>query len=268
MKKLTVDGVSLNVLDEGQGRPVLFVHGFPLDGRMWEAQREALSSECRVIIPDMRGFGQSRRGDDVSDKIPMTRFADDCAEVLNQLELDEPVVFCGLSMGGYIAWEFARWHREQLAGLIVCDSRALPDSAETVQTRLKSAEELRTNGSQQLIAAMSLKLFSERTVNEKPEVIEAVKTQMKEADPEAMAAALLGMAERFDATELLPELDVPTLLLGGEDDIISPPSEMAEIATEMPHAQFVEIPQAGHMAPMENPEVVNEVISEFLNKLE
>lgn len=267
MKKLTVHGVALNLLDEGQGRPVVFVHGFPLDGRMWDAQRAAFNSSCRVIIPDLCGFGQSRNDSFTEEKLTMTRLADDCAEILNQLEIAEPVMFCGLSMGGYIAWEFARWHREKLAGLIVCDSRALPDTAETVNTRKKSADELRANGSEQLIAAMSLKLFSQQTIQNKPEVIEAVKTQMKQADPLAMAAAQFGMAERFDATELLPELDVPALLLGGEDDIISPPTEMSEIATAMPNAQFVEIPQAGHMAPMENPEAVNTAISGFLDQM-
>src|SRR5438094_4929210 len=135
MRKLVaIPGSTLNVEEVGQGTPILFVHGFPLDHTMWRHQIADLSSDFRCIAPDLRGFGQSSV---TAGTVTMEQFADDLAELLEALHVTEPIVFCGLSMGGYIAWQFARRHAPRLKGLILCDTRADPDAPEAAADRLK-----------------------------------------------------------------------------------------------------------------------------------
>ena len=117
-------------IERGEGIPLLLVHGFPLDHSMWTAQIDRFCTHCRVIAPDLPGFGRSPA---VGDKVGMAQFADELTELLDVLEIAEPVVFCGLSMGGYIAFQFWRRHRSRLRGLVLCDSRATADSPEAAQ---------------------------------------------------------------------------------------------------------------------------------------
>ncbi|QDU80583.1 AB hydrolase superfamily protein YdjP [Polystyrenella longa] len=264
MKKIQLDDCTINVIDEGEGKPILFVHGFPLDHRMWREQRTSFSSNYRVIIPDLRGFGKSGVTEGT---VSMAQFADDLNKILTELKVYEPVVYCGLSMGGYIAWEFARRYPERLSGLIVCDSKALPDSDDTRQTRQHSATELRENGTDNVVFAMMPKMFGMTTRAENKKLVEEFRQMMLDANPEGMAAGQLGMADRADATTFLSDINVPTLLIGGEEDIISPVLEMQEISNKMPHAQFVEIPKAGHLAPLEKPVEVNDAIRKFIDQL-
>src|SRR5215208_3874623 len=139
MKTAQIATGELACIDAGAGQPVLLVHGFPLDHSMWNAQIEALSNHSRVIAPDLRGFGQSPLGSvDSTHGITMERYADDLAEFLDKLNLgpDQPIVFVGLSMGGYIAWQFARKYASRLQALALLDTRALADSDEARAGRL------------------------------------------------------------------------------------------------------------------------------------
>src|SRR6187401_144521 len=123
--KVSLGDLHLNVVEQGSGRPLLLVHGFPLDNSMWSEQIADLSKDFRVIAPDLRGFGQSEvsRG-----TVTMQQFADDLAKLLDAMGVKEPVAFCGLSMGGYIAWQFVARHRKKLGALIIADSRAVADN--------------------------------------------------------------------------------------------------------------------------------------------
>ncbi|MCA9038976.1 MAG: alpha/beta fold hydrolase [Planctomycetaceae bacterium] len=264
MKKIDLDGLTMNVIDQGKGKPILFVHGFPLDHRMWREQRASFSAEYRVIIPDLRGFGES---DVTSGTVSMAKFADDLDKMLAKLHVVEPVVYCGLSMGGYIAWEFVRRHPERLEALIVCNSKALPDSEDTRQTRHHSAVELRNNGTDNVVFAMMPKMFGMTTREKNPGLVEEFRQIMLDSNPEGMAAAQLGMADRIDATTLLADIKIPTLMIAGEEDIISPVMEMREIANAMPHGHFAEIPGVGHLSPLENPVAVNDAIRKFIEQL-
>src|SRR5690606_37351033 len=127
---IAISDTQLHVVDRGRGPVVLLVHGFPLDHSMWEEQLADLSSDFRVIAPDLRGFGASGVA---SETLTMSRLANDLAELLDALEVDQRIVYCGLSMGGYIAWPFFERHRARLAKLILCDTRAGSDTAETAR---------------------------------------------------------------------------------------------------------------------------------------
>jgi pimeloyl-ACP methyl ester carboxylesterase len=261
MDSLSIGDISLNVLEQGSGTPLLLVHGFPLDHTMWRRQIDDLSGVCRVIAPDLRGFGKSGI---TTGTAGMARMADDLADMLAGLKIDEPVVFCGLSMGGYVAWQFALRHRERLAKLILCDTRAVADSPEAAAGRLKTADRVMAEGPAVVAEAMLGKLFAPATVTDQPDLVEETRQVMLRTAPAGIAAALRGMAERPDVSGKLAEFDLPALVICGEHDAISPPAEMRGIAEQLPQARFCEIKDAGHMAPLEQPAAVNAAIREFL----
>lgn len=261
LRQIDVNGVRVRVSDEGFGPPILFVHGFPLNYTMWQAQIDEFSKTHRVIAPDLRGFGGT---DGVLYSVSMEQFADDLADLLDALAVEEPVTFCGLSMGGYIAWQFAQRHPARLAKLIVCDSRAAADSPEAAANRLKMADIVLKEGPEPVAWAMMPKLFAQCTSEHCPTAIAAVRQMVMTSNPVAIAAAHRGMAVRPDVTAWLPTLRLPTLILCGEHDAISPAAEMKTIAEAIPNARFALIPNAGHMAPMEQPEAVNDALRRFV----
>jgi pimeloyl-ACP methyl ester carboxylesterase len=258
--------VELNTVEVGQGKPLLLVHGFPLSHAMWRGQIDGLASRARIVAPDLRGFGASSfvPGASPEDGVTMAQYADDLAALLDALAIDEPVVFCGLSMGGYVAWQFWKRHARRLAGLVLCDTRAAADTPEAAKGRRTMAERVLKEGPIVAAEAMLPKLFSRVSVEKQPQIVESTRQTILSARSEAIAAAQRGMAVRPDMTGELASIRVPALLIGGAEDAISPPAEMRSIAAAMPDARFVEIPQAGHMAPLESPASVNSQIAEFL----
>ncbi len=265
MKTVHVREAEFAVLDEGDGPPVLFVHGFPLDHSMWRGQTAFFSRTHRVVAPDLRGFGRSGGTRDV---VEMSDLADDLAGLLDELDVTEPVVYCGLSMGGYVAWPFVERHADRLRALIVCDSRAAADTDEGRANRAKMAKSVLANGPEAAVEAMIPKLFADRTRSTQPSVVNGLRKVMLASEPRAIAAALGGMANRPDSTSLLPDIDVPTLYLCGEHDEITPPDEMAAMAEATPNATFVQIDGMGHMTPLEDPAATNAAIRSFLADLD
>jgi 3-oxoadipate enol-lactonase len=286
VKSLRVCGTELRYVDRGTGLPFVFVHGFPLDHTMWAGQldgwvkppSEFLLGEAflhavekskssipsiRMIAPDLRGFGRSpwNKGDD---KVTIEQFADDLAALLDGLGIEEPVVLCGLSMGGYVAFQFWRRYAARLGGLVLCDTRATADTPQAAMARLEMADRVLCEGPGPLVENMLPRLFAESTRRRQPELVESLRRTMMGNDPHGIAAAARGMAERPDMTSALSEIACPTLVLAGQSDVISPPSEMRTMAEAIPGAKFVEISAAGHMAPLENPAEVNAAIASFL----
>lgn len=261
MARIALNEVTLNVEERGTGPALLLVHGYPLDHQMWRHQIEALSGAARVIAADLRGFGQS---DVTSGVVTMQRMADDLAELLDKLAIREPITLCGLSMGGYVAWQFALRHRDRLGKLILCDTKAAADTPEVAKGRLETAQRVLAEGAQAIVDGMIGRLFAPQTLERQNDVVQATRRVILSTSPEGIAAALRGMAERPDVTGQLASIDVPALVVCGTHDGISPPEEMRQIADALPQGQFVEIADAGHMAPLENPTAVNAAISAFL----
>jgi 3-oxoadipate enol-lactonase len=287
VKSLSVRGTQLSCVDRGQGLPLLLVHGFPFDHSMWAGQIDVLSAHCRVIAPDLRGFGLSdteKGTGPICAKHPpghsgklvqspflpvtMEQFADDLAAMLDALGVDEPIVYCGLSMGGYIAFQFCRKYAERLRGLILCDTRAAADTPEGAAARRAMAARVMVDGPAPLVEAMLPRLLAEATRRERPQLLDDMRAVMMSASPHGIAAAALGMAERPDMTAALAQIRCPALVIVGEGDAVSPPAEMRGIAEAIPVATFVEIPAAGHMSPLENPAAVNAAILDFLATLQ
>ena len=153
----------LNVFERGTGPALLFVHGFPLDHTMWRAQLDHFAADFHVIAPDLRGFGASSPGPDVG-SVSMEQFADDCARLLDALGVQTEVTFCGLSMGGYVAWQFARKYPQRLARLVLCDTRAAADTPAAAETRFKMAEHVLAAGTEIVARAMLPKMFAPATL--------------------------------------------------------------------------------------------------------
>ena len=244
---------------------ILFVHGFPFDHTMWNAQRFPLSNEFRAITPDLRGLGKSPLPPDAQ-ITRMSDFADDAAELLDELKI-ERVTICGLSMGGYIAFEFWKRHADRLKSLILCDTNADPDPSDKAAQRYALARKIREKNSLDFIPdATCASLLTEKSVREQDYLWRHHREMVVHNNPSGVAAAACGMAERADFSKLLPEIRVPTLVLVGEFDVLSTPARMKALADTIPGAQFVQIPDAAHLAPMENPAAVNNAIRTFMKK--
>ncbi len=257
--------IELHVVEHGSGMPIVLVHGFPLDHSMWDAQIDVLGRQWRIIAPDLRGFGRSQVTPGTAS---MEQMADDVAAMLDALVIDQPVVFVGLSMGGYVAFQFQRKYRDRLRALVLCDTRSAADTPEAVKARHATVEQLQSGGISAVIEAMMPKLFGPAALDGPSEDVVSMREVMLSCAPEGMAAALRGMAARDDATAALGEIGVPTLVLVGEHDAISPVDEMRAIAQAVPNAEFVVIPASGHMSPVENPTAFNEAITQFLMRVE
>lgn len=265
MKTLAIDGASIAYFDTGApsaGAPTaLLVHGFPLSHAMWRRQIDGLRETARVIAPDLRGFGESTLGDWPGAEASLDRYADDLAALLAEIEPAGSVTLAGFSMGGYIALAMQRLHADRFDRLALVDTRAAADADAARATRLKMAEGVGEWGSARVAAIMRPNLFAagtdEAVVQETVEVISAT-------DPAAIAAAQRAMASRPDSTPLLPSIDKPTLVLTGAEDAITPPEEARETAASITGARFVEVPAAGHMAPVEQPDAVTDALRELL----
>ncbi len=264
VRTVSVAGNRFAVYDRGQGKPILFVHGFPLDHRMWIAQLAALPPGWRAIAPDLRGFGASGV---TSGTVSMRQMADDLAALLDALGVDQPIVYCGLSMGGYVAWPFWKQHGRRARALVLCDTRAAADSPEAAQGRKKMSEHVLRAGTSIVADAMLPKLFAPASLERLPEPVERIRETILATDPQGIVAALAGMAARPDFTGELPNIRVPTLVVVGEHDSISTVDEMRTIAHAIPGAQLEIIPEVGHMAPVESPTAFNAVLVRFLERV-
>jgi 3-oxoadipate enol-lactonase len=261
--RLTVNGVSLAVEVRGEGPPVLFVHGYPLDRTLWQHQLGALTG-FRRIAPDLRGLGLS----DAPDLgYSMATYADDLAALLDALHADQ-VVLCGLSMGGYIALEFARRYRTRLRGLILMSTRAEADNPEVRKAREVAMQVARERGAGAIAAQMVTKLFAPGAAESMPQVVERVRQMMEAAPVKGITGALAAMRDRPDSTPTLSELEgLPTLVVVGDQDQVIPPAVGREMAGAIPSATLSIIPGAGHLAPVEQPIATTRVLAEFLQSL-
>jgi 3-oxoadipate enol-lactonase len=255
---------SIHVKDIGSGPVILLVHGFPLDHSMWSWQWDELARDHRVLAVDLRGFGASSPVPDTP--LTMQQHADDLAALLDQLEIDAPVTLGGLSMGGYVAWQFWQRYGSKLAALILCDTRAAADSEEVARGRRYLAERVLREGNEQAGEDLLQKLFSDRTRSAHPDRIQATRDVIRRTPSASIAAAQRGMADRPDMTARLGEITCPALLVCGAMDVITPPDEMQSMAAQMPAAEFVRIADAGHMAPLENPSDTNAAVRSFLER--
>jgi pimeloyl-ACP methyl ester carboxylesterase len=261
MPTIKIPGVDLAFAEQGAGRPVVLLHGFPMDHSIWARQVESLAPRCRVITPDLRGSGRSSI---TPGKVTIEQWADDVAALLDALGITEPIVLGGLSMGGYVAFRFFEAHRSRLAGLILCDTKAAADTPQAAAGRLETAQRVEREGCRFLADSMLPRLLAPATLDGKPEVVDGLRQIILAGDPAGYAATLRGLAERPNFRPLLPQIDCPTLLIVGRQDALTTAAEMNAMARTIPASRIVEIENAGHVTPLEAPEEVGRAMEEFL----
>lgn len=250
--------------DAGLGLPVVFLHGFPHDRTLWTQQRIALSSRLRCIVPDLRGFGESTGvAHDVD------TYADDIASLLDHLELDDAVI-CGLSMGGYIAMAMWRRHPGRVRGLVLCDTKAGADTPETRAARNDLIAKAKSDGAAAVADAQIGKMLGADTHAGRPEIVERMHAMMARQGTAAITGALQALRDRPDSRETLGTITVPTLVLVGEDDVLTPPAEAQAMMALLPpaaHARLESIAGAGHASCVERPAAVTHALADFLAAL-
>jgi pimeloyl-ACP methyl ester carboxylesterase len=242
----------------GSGKPLVLVHAFPFDGRMWRQTALALAGWCRVLVPDLRGFGGSELG---AGEPAIADMADDVAALLDHLGIARAAVG-GMSMGGYVALAFAARHRARLERLILADTRA---AADTDQARAARADALALVERQGVAALVERQLGALLS----PSASEAVRAKVRELgqqSPAGVCAAIRALRDRPDRRAELAEISCPTLVIAGRMDTLSPLEEMTALARAIPRARLVEIPGAGHLSHLENPDAFAAAMASFIQE--
>ena len=260
-----VDGVRLHYLGAGSGEPAtVLLHAFPLHAGMWGPQIEHLSAERRVVAPDFLGFGGSDAPDSMY-RYTMLGYADLLAGLLDRLGLDR-VALCGLSMGGYVALAFLRQYPERVSALVLADTRAGADTSEVFERRTDQQDQVARIGTTALIEVLLGGLLSDTTRATRLELVEQVRRLM--ANPAAgYIGALEAMKHRADSTAELVGIAVPTLVIVGEDDTLSPPDVARDIHERIRGSELAVLPRAGHLSNLEAAEEFNAAVSGFLARL-
>jgi 3-oxoadipate enol-lactonase len=256
-----LNGVRIRYDDGGAGPAVLLLHAFPLSGAMWRRQAERLRERYRVIVPDLRGFGGS---DAPPGSLTMDQQADDVAALLERLGVERAAV-AGLSMGGYIAFALWRRHQDKVAALVLADTRARADSDEGRAGREANARLAEEQGAGAIAEKMIPNLVAEGASQGLRDELRALITANS---TDGIAGALRGMAARPDSTPDLARITVPTLVIVGAQDALTPPEEAWKIAAGLAGpSTLVELPEVGHLANMEAPEAFSAALEEFLDGL-
>src|SRR3954465_1047658 len=258
----SIEDDALAHLDVGRGLPVVLLHAFPLSKAMWEAQIAALLGECRCIVPDLRGFGDSP----MSGPYTMDRYADDVTALLDVLQIDKAVIG-GLSMGGYVALAMWRRHRQRIRALVFADTRATADSAETAAKRAQLIELAHTSGVAAVVEQQLPGLIGKSTREKQPDLIERIRAAMVRTSVEGITGALDAMRKRPDSTSLLADIDVPTLVVVGAPDAITPVKEARAMQRAIPNSRLEIVPEAGHLSNVERPAAFNTALSDFVGSL-
>jgi 3-oxoadipate enol-lactonase len=264
---LEVDGIRIAYDRYGDGAPnhtVVFLHAFPLNRLMWAPQLEDLRGVWQVIAPDMRGHGAS---DVTGEAASMERMADDVHALVESIDVGR-VVLVGLSMGGYVALSFMRKYGDTVRALVLADTRATADNEEARAARYTLIEEVAAKGAPVLAESMLPKLLSQKSVEEKAELVVAVRRMIETTSPSGIAGALAGMAERPDSTDVLAQIAVPTLVVVGAEDTVTPEADARAMADAIPGARLEVIEGAGHLSNLEQPAEFNKILREFLSNLD
>jgi pimeloyl-ACP methyl ester carboxylesterase len=259
-----VRGVEMAYNDTGgDGAALVLLHGFPFDRSMWRGQAEALRGEFRVVAPDLRGSGATPLGEGV---VTMETLAEDVAALLDELNVGS-VVLGGLSMGGYVAFEFFRRFPGRVRALVLADTRPQADAEEGRRAREENARRALREGMAPIVETMLPKLLSAGTLGRGGEVPERVRAMMLGTSPEGAAASLRAMALRRDQTDLLPSIKVPALIVVGGEDAITPPADAEAMGAKIDGSRLFVVEGAGHLSNVERPDDFNRALVGFLRGL-
>lgn len=264
MASATINDVEIAYTDQGSGgTPLILLHGYPLDRTMWDEQVADLSGRQRCIAIDLRGHGESQA---FFWSTSVDVYADDVAGLLDHLNIEQAVI-CGFSMGGYVAFAFCRNHRERLKGLILADTRAQADSPEARRGRFQSALLAQHQGSAAIADQLLPRLLSQSSITQRPDLVARVRGMIENTSVQGITGDLMALAGRPDSVDLLPTLSLPTLVLVGENDALTPLADAELISQGIPGAQLKVVAGGAHLANLENPNDWNQAVRGFMETI-
>ena len=245
----------------GSGPPTVLLHPFPANHEFWLPVAESLSTRYRVILPDLRAHGDSGAGEG---PVTMEKLAADISRVMDDAEIGRaPLV--GVSIGGYALFEFWRKHRGRVAALGLCNTKAPADSAEARAGRLQAANDVLERGTEPFFESMVPRVFAKTTRQMRPDLVEGALRMMRKMSPEDVAQVQRGMAARPDSVDILKTINVPTLLVTGDEDILTGANEAELMRQHIPNSELRVIAKAGHYSPWEQAEEAGKLLRQFLD---
>jgi len=247
----------------GDGPPVVLLHPFPASHEFWLPVAQALAARYRVVLPDLRGHGDSEVGEGPA---TMEKHAADIARVMDDADVGRAPMI-GVSIGGYALFEFWRRYRGCVAALGLCNTKAPADSAEARAARLQAANDVLERGTEQFFQSMVPRLLGKTTRGTRPDLVEGVLRMMRTMSPEDVAQVQRGMAERPDSVDTLKTINVPTLIVTGDEDELTGVNEAELMRQHISGSQLRVVAKAGHYSPWERSEEVGKLIRQFLDRL-
>jgi pimeloyl-ACP methyl ester carboxylesterase len=251
-------GSAADVRELGTGPAVVLVHGYPLDGAMWSGVARALAPRFHVLKPDLPGRGNT----DAAAPDGISGYADFVSAIVEQLP--PPVGIAGFSFGGYISLELMKRKPEKVRALALVDTRATADDPLARGKRDETIAAVREKGVAPVVEAMPARLLSPESVG-RPDLLERVQRMIARQKPQTVEADLLAMRDRPDSTDFLPQIPIPTLVVVGEQDALTPPADSEAMASAIRGARLVRVPGAGHLTPMERPKAIAAALDEFFS---
>jgi pimeloyl-ACP methyl ester carboxylesterase len=259
MKEI-INGLSVFLEGNSKNKSIIFLHGFPYDHTMWKAQIDELSENYFCVTYDIRGLGESPVGDG---QFTMESFVDDLELILTELKLDKPVL-CGLSMGGYIGLRALERFENKFSAVVLCDTRSEADNNEGKLKRSAAIKRINSEGIEPFAKDFITNCYGDHYKQKYRDDFEKRIAKSSGFDPVGVKGSLLAMLGRNDTTEYLDKIKIPTLIICGEHDALTPPPIMKAMADKINNAEFVIVKNSGHMSPIENPKEVNNSITRFL----
>lgn len=261
--QIMVNGLSVSYLDEGSSEvPILFVHGFPFEKSSWQYQIDGLKGRMRVLAYDLRGFGKSESS---GDALSIDLFADDLVDFMDVLKIDTAIV-CGMSMGGYIILNALQRYPDRFAAAVLSNTQCIADSEEARKKRTETIEDINNGGKEVFADAFLRKIFTEESLSSKHGIVQETKQMIMGTSNQSLTATLLALAQRKDTCSVLKEIVVPVLVLCGREDQTIDMARSLDIDSELTISTLHVIEGASHMAQMEQPEMFNRYIREFVGK--
>ena len=263
MHHISTDDAEIFYEVTGSGSPVVLLHPFPAHHELWTPVAQMLSSRYRLIVPDLRGHGESSLG---SGPATMHKHAADIARVMDDAGVDRAPLI-GVSIGGYAVFEFWRRFRNRVSALVLCNTKAQADTPEARANRLQVADDVLQRGTEPFFAGMAQKLMGESTRRTRPDLVEGALRMMRKMSAENVAGVQRGMADRPDSVPTLKTITVPTLIITGDEDTMTGVPEAELMKQHIPGSQIKVVAKAGHYSPWEQPDEVGRLLRQFLESV-
>ncbi len=259
-----INNFDLSYDDVGEGAiPIIFLHGFPFDKTMWAGQLEFLKSGYRAIACDIRGFGASH---DEASYLTINLFADDLIVFMSKLNIDKAII-CGLSMGGFIALNAQKRFPDRFEALILCDTQCIADTPEVKAKRYKTIDDIKANGVTEFNEGFIKSVFHKDSLTDKKEIVEKVRGVVFSNSQHIITMGLTALAERSETCSTLDEIDIPTLIICGKEDVVTPLAQSESMHKNIEGSILQIIDDAGHVSNLEQPFEFNKHLYDFLATL-